>query len=411
MARRKKKSAMTASTLSNLSIATGSAVASTFGRAGAWAFSRYMRAPLASTALLAMVTMTALAGSNALYFQTSRHPAPFFSLPSDVPTPVTSPMVAPVPAAAPQQRTGVLPAVEDQTTGSVGAPQPQVQPLPDQPVGNREAFDVQKKLMELGLFEGKVDGFYGPMTARAIRAFEERNGLEPSGALTPAIVDAIMRADAGGRMPVAQAPIVAPPVVQAAPQPVVQQALVQPAPQPAPVAAPQPMPQAALPQDRPVAQLPALTPVDNAVDSVGTAAAETIDSIVAAVGGGPVPAARQSASVPALPMLASSAQPMPPPVQVASLEPMRAPAPAAQTAPDQSMAANANVAPANNLQLVTQIQRGLASLGFYHGSIDGHPGDATAKAIREFENFHSYKVTGQIKPDLVGLLRDAGAAI
>ncbi|MFN4211041.1 MAG: peptidoglycan-binding domain-containing protein, partial [Devosia sp.] len=69
------------------------------------------------------------------------------------------------------------------------------------------------------------------------------------------------------------------------------------------------------------------------------------------------------------------------------------------------------VAPANNVQLVSQIQQGLASLGFYHGSIDGHPGDATAKAIREFENFHSYKVTGQVKPDLVGLLRQAGAEI
>jgi peptidoglycan hydrolase-like protein with peptidoglycan-binding domain len=92
---------------------------------------------------------------------------------------------------------------------------------------------------------------------------------------------------------------------------------------------------------------------------------------------------------------------------------MRAPAEAApqQPVPDQTVAANATVAPANNLQLVTQIQRGLASLGFYHGSIDGHPGDATARAIREFENFHSYKVTGQIKPDLVGLLRDAGASI
>jgi peptidoglycan hydrolase-like protein with peptidoglycan-binding domain len=69
------------------------------------------------------------------------------------------------------------------------------------------------------------------------------------------------------------------------------------------------------------------------------------------------------------------------------------------------------VNPANNIQLVSDIQRGLASLGFYHGSIDGHPGDATARAIREFENFHSYKVTGQVNPDLIGLLRGAGAAI
>ncbi len=387
---------MTASTISNLSLAAGGAVASTLGRAGAWAFARYMRAPLASTGLLAMVTMTAMAGSNALYFQTHRHPAPFFGQPRDVPVPVAAPQNAPATLVAPQERTAVLAPIENQTTGSVSVQAPDAQPVPEQPVGNRQAFDVQKKLFELGLFQGKVDGFYGPMTARAIRAFEERNGMEPSGALTPTIVDAIMRADSAGRVPVAQAPAVAP-VVQ--PQPIVQQA-----------AAVQPV----QPQDRVVARLPALTPVDSAVDAVGSAAAETLDSIVAAVGGtrSTAPSAK-TAPIPAKPMLASTAQPMPPPVQVASLQPMRAPAQAAPQQPvaDQTVAANATVAPANNLQLVTQIQRGLASLGFYHGSIDGHPGDATAKAIREFENFHSYKVTGQIKPDLVGLLRDAGASI
>ncbi len=401
---------MTASTLSNLSLAAGGAVASSLGRAGAWAFSRYMRAPLASTGLLAMVTMTAMAGSNALYFQTHRHPAPFFGQPQDVPVPVAAPAQAPVPVPAPQERTAVLAPIENQTTGSVPAPAPApvVQAVPDQPVGNKEAFDVQKKLFELGLFEGKVDGFYGPMTARAIRAFEERNGMEPSGALTPAIVDAIMRADAAGRVPMAEAPAVAVPAAQPQPQPqpVVQQAAMQPVPQVVVPAAPQ--------QDRVVARLPELSPVDSAVDTVGNAAAETIDSIVAAVGGArSTPAQTNAAPIPAVPVMASSAQPMPPPVQVASLQPMRPPAPveAQKPAADQTVAANATVAPANNLQMVTQIQRGLASLGFYHGSIDGHPGDATAKAIREFENFHSYKVTGEIKPDLVGLLRDAGAEI
>ena len=389
---------MTASTLSNLSIGAGSAVASGVGRVGAWAFSRYMRAPLASTGLMALVTMTALAGSNALYFQTHRHPAPFFGQPQDVPVPVAAPRIAPTPLGAPEQRTAVLAPIENETTGSVSASVQPVDPVPNQPVRNKQAFDVQKKLFELGLFKGKVDGFYGPMTARAIRTFEERNGMEPSGALTPAIVDAIMRADASGRVPVAETPVRAEPAVQ--PAPAVQQAT-----------APEPAAQ----RDRVVAQLPALSPVDNAVDAVGSAAAQTLDSIVAAVDGGRTASpSRPPLPTAALPMLASSAQPMPAPVQVASLEPMGAPveaAPVKQAAPNQAMAANATLAPANNLQLVTQIQRGLASLGFYHGSIDGHPGDATARAIREFENFHSFRVTGEIKPDLVGLLRDAGATI
>ena len=390
---------MTATTFSRLPLAAGSAVATSLGRAGLWALSRYMRAPLASTGLMAMVTLTALAGSNALYFQTGRHPAPFFSPAPDVPVSVAQPLAAPMLAPIPAERTAVAaPVATTDTTGSVATAPPV---LPGAPVGNKQAFDVQKKLTELGLFNGKVDGFYGPMTASAIRAFEERNGMEPTGAMTPAVIDAILRADASGMIPVVQQialvqPQPAPVVVQPAP---VQQAAVQPAPQ----------------QDQVVARLPTLSPIDNAVDTVGNAAAETIDSIVAAVGGSRLtPAAQGAAPIPALPIMATAAQPMPAPVQVASLEPMAAPQPVTavqqQPVPDQTMATT-NVAPANNVQLVSQIQRGLASLGFYHGSIDGHPGDATARAIREFENFHSYRVTGQVKPDLVGLLRDAGASI
>ena len=381
---------MTATTLSRLPLMAGSAVATTLGRAGLWTFSRYMRAPLASTGLLAMVTLTALASSNALYFQTARHPHPFFGPAMDTPQPVTAPAgtpeIAPIPA---QQRVVAPQVVTNETTGSV-APIAAPQAIPDAPVGNTDAFNVQKKLFELGLFEGKVDGFYGPMTARAIRAFEERNHLEPTGAMTPDIIDAILRADAQGLVPVAQqAVVVAPP-----PEPVaVQQAAV--------VAPPAPV----VPADRVVAVLPAISPVDAAVDTVGSAAAQTLDGIIAAVDGGrTAPATQAGAPTPAMPMLASTAQPMPAvvptPVQVASLEPMAAP-----------QAAAPEVAAVNNVQLVSQIQRGLASLGFYRGSIDGHPGDSTARAIREFENFHSYKVTGQVNPDLVGLLRDAGASL
>lgn len=392
---------MTATTFSRLPLLAGSAVAASLGRAGLWTLSRYMRAPLASTGMLVLVTLTALAASNALYFQTGRHPAPFFSPKADIS--LAQPQIAPQPQPAPVRQTAVtVPApapVAQETTGSVATT---VAPaIPATPVGNTDTFAVQKKLTELGLFSGTVDGFYGPMTANAIRAFEQRNGLAPTGAMTPDVIDAILRADSAGMAPVAQ------------PAPVVQQAVaVQPA--PAPQATVQPAPQ----PDRVVARLPALSPVDQAVDTIGNAAAETIDSIVAAVDGGrttpPPPAVKP---VPALPLAAAPpAQQMPAPVQVASLEPMAAPRPAApvqaQPVPDQTVAATtATVAPANNVQLVSTIQQGLASLGFYHGSIDGHPGDATAKAIREFENFHSYRVTGQVNPDLVGLLRQAGAAI
>jgi peptidoglycan hydrolase-like protein with peptidoglycan-binding domain len=384
---------MTATTFTRLPLVAGSAVAASLGRAGLWTMSRYMRAPLASTGLLALVTLTALATSNALYFQTARHPAPFFAPAADVPVPLAQPVQAPEPVAAPQRQTAVLPPIAGETTGSVTPAAAPV--IPAAPVGNRDAFAVQKKLTELGLFSGTVDGFYGPQTASAIRQFETRNGMTPTGALTPDVIDAILRADARGIAPVAQ-PRTIQPVPLVRPQ-VVQQVAAAPVPQ----------------GDVVVARVSSLSPIDQAVDTIGNAAALTIDSIVAAVDGGgsaPAPASRPVPAA-ALPSVAP-AQAMPAPVRMASLEPMTAarPTPLVEPAPSQ-VAARPAIAPANNTEMVSQIQTGLASLGFYHGSIDGHPGDATAKAIREFENFHSYKVTGQVKPDLVGLLRQAGAEI
>lgn len=387
---------MTATTFTRLPLLAGSVVATHLSRAGRWTFAHYMRAPLASTGLMAMVTLTAMAASNALYFQEHRHPAPLFGA-GDA---SARAMAAPVADLAdqsvvPMQR-AIAPAVgqvSNETTGSFSnAPVA----LPDAPVGNKEAFSVQKKLTELGLFQGTVDGYYGPMTAQAIRKFEERNNMTPTGALTRNVIDAILRADAAGLVPVQRQAAVAPPPVIAQAV-VVQQPVVQPTPPASVQAAPA----------RAAAQLPPLSPVDHAVDTVGTAAAQTLDSIVAAVDGGRTAQTTSNAPMPVM----ASATPRPPAQHVASLEPVAPPRPIAEVAPVAQAAAVAPVRPANDRELVSQIQRGLASLGFFRAAIDGHPGEATAKAIREFENFHSYQVTGAVNPDLVGLLRDAGATI
>jgi hypothetical protein len=39
------------------------------------------------------------------------------------------------------------------------------------------------------------------------------------------------------------------------------------------------------------------------------------------------------------------------------------------------------------------------------------PGEATAKAIRNFEVYYNYKVTGQVTAELVDMLVAAGAVI
>jgi hypothetical protein len=61
--------------------------------------------------------------------------------------------------------------------------------------------------------------------------------------------------------------------------------------------------------------------------------------------------------------------------------------------------------------IVARVQRGLGSLGFLHGPADGVAGEATAKAIRNFEVYYNYKVTGRISPELLDLLVQNGASI
>lgn len=328
---------MTVSTFAQIPLAAGGAIAASLSRAGLWTLSHYMRAPLANTGLLFLATFSAMAGTNALYSQTGPHPSPFFMESPAVPRPVERAeglaVIPPVPVAnAPARpQTATPPATTSTATPASTASTADAEEV----VGNTEVFRVQTRLLELGLFQGKVDGYYGPMTASAIRAFETRNGMNPVGALTPSVISAILNSGSAAR--------------------------VQPA---------TPAPAAATPASVPEAEVRAPEAI----------AAETINALVAAVETPRAPAATQT---------------MPPPVPAASV-------------PEASAAA---AAPAANESLVMQIQRGLASLGFLHGAIDGRPGDTTARAIRNFEVYHNYRVTGEIRPELIEQLRAAGASL
>jgi hypothetical protein len=51
--------------------------------------------------------------------------------------------------------------------------------------------------------------------------------------------------------------------------------------------------------------------------------------------------------------------------------------------------------------LVEQVQLGLAKAGYYHAAVDGVSGNATRRAIREYERAHSLPVDGQIRGRLL----------
>ncbi|SFZ85893.1 Putative peptidoglycan binding domain-containing protein [Devosia enhydra] len=450
---------MTATTLTHLPLAAGGAIAHSAKRAALWGIASYMRAPLANTAITALVSFSVLAGSNALYLQKGEHPAPLFGVNREAPAPVAPPAET-APAVPVLRETARVPAMatpQRETTGSVAAPRT----APEGAIGNKDVFEVQRKLQAMGLFTDRVDGFYGPKTASAIRAFEQRQGLTPRGELSREIVQKILATSIASPAPAA--------VQRATPEPVAapQQASVpraEPLPLVAPAVAPVSGPVNAVnaliaPPPAPSAQIPAAT-TPAAVPLAATVTPLTLGGAAAMAAQQPRDGLRRE--LPATPQQAmdiavetagdaietiiqgvqsvamtsppAQAQPAPAPAQIAAIQPMPAlpqpmptaptptpPAPVTAAALPQAVQAStaatttASIGAAafspHDREVVARIQRGLASLGFLHGPADGVAGEATARAIRNFEVYYNYDVTGRVAPELVDLLLDKGAVL
>lgn len=417
---------MTAATLTHLPLVAGGAMLASAGRVALWTFSRYMRAPLTHTGLLVLVGMSAMAGSNALYLQEEMHPSPLFA--KVAPAVDHAPLAAPVvPAARLPRPQVVAPLQQVETTGSVAREAEAV-------IGNAEVFELQRKLAMMNLFDGKIDGYYGPQTAGAIRKFEERAGLPATGELTTEIVEAVRdakpfatapREAAPEATPALVAPSAAAPVTEPLPAPTPLPETVQPLAAAPPAAGRQAAP--ALRRELPETPQEAL---NIAVDTAGDAIDTIIEGVqtvtmnrppnrpVASQRVVPEPATqalpvRQNASEPEARTqvaMADAAQPTAGSAPLAEVEDtVTAELPELDTdaRPEDLMPPFSVTDPTT----VASVQRGLASLGFLHGPADGVAGEATAKAIRNFEVYFNYKVTGRITPELLDLLVRNGASI
>ena len=187
------------SALAQIPLAVGASAAGLVGRAASWSANHFLRSPIGSTGLVLVSGLTLMAATNALFLQEERHPAPLFVSGSATPAPIRPVVVEPqsIP-----QRPAEEPVVE--RTASAPAPAPQQQAAPEVPepaaepatpaIGNQDIADLQEKLQALGFFDGTVDGYYGPKTADAIRAFETRFNLPRTGAATPQVIDAVRNA-------------------------------------------------------------------------------------------------------------------------------------------------------------------------------------------------------------------------
>jgi peptidoglycan hydrolase-like protein with peptidoglycan-binding domain len=439
---------MTAATLAHLPLQVGGVALAQAGRAALWVIARYMRSPLTNSAIAALVVTSAMAGSNALFGQQHEHPSPLFTaaIESEMSTdiepviPKTRPKSFVMNAPAKVQRLVVAPTQTDKQAG---------------PIGNKDVFEVQRKLERLQLFTGTIDGYYGPQTARAIKKFEEQRGLKPTGELTRATIDLVLAA-----------PLATPEAQPVAPAPAAEQpaAMTLPKPQSAPVeqelpAAGRVKPQslAALEQPRPLVsdlETGSIAPVkratgntllgrpvprspEAALEMAAETAGDAIDTIIDGVQSmgmttPPKPATQQLAAQTSRPATAEAAAPIAlvpksaatrtelaslpdkpqvgVPLQIEEAPPKPGEAIAVldtEATPEQIMAPFSVTDPV----IVAKVQRGLGSLGFLHGPADGVAGEATAKAIRNFEVYFNYKVTGRISPELLDLLVNNGASI
>ncbi|MEO6014130.1 MAG: peptidoglycan-binding domain-containing protein [Devosia sp.] len=367
---------MSVEAFSGLPLQAGQAVAAAAGRTALWIIAAYMRAPLRNTAIAALVSLSAMAGSNALYKQSGHHPAPLFGT-FDAKSAKAHKAVEPVmPAERPAKLLQTT--VPADTTGSVEAPASVAAEM----IGNEDVFEVQRKLTAFKLFTGKVDGFYGPRTARSLKVFEQSLGREPTGKLTPELVELIK-----------STPIIAEPAkVEMAPVLEVQQ--------PAPVAT-------AIEPVAPLAIVETAEPLPAPSPLLGTAEATAAEPEAAVE---VVASLDETPGTSALSMTTPAANaPVKRSVQTIAVR-AGAPAPAQQM--PEVLTTPINVTKVDSdPTVVGAVQRGLSSLGFLHGEIDGVAGEATAKAIRNFEVYYNYSVTGRITPELVNLLVQNGAVI
>jgi peptidoglycan hydrolase-like protein with peptidoglycan-binding domain len=395
---------MTVEAMSSLPLQAGGAVAAAAGRTALWAISLYMRQPLRNTALAALIGVSTLAGANALYKQAHHHPAPMFGSFSTA-APVVKKAAPVLPAKKP---TKLAQPVSNETTGSV-AETPRMFPT----FGKDDVASLQQKLQTLGLFNGTVDGIFGPRTAKAIKAFEASTGRAQKGLLTTELVAMVRAAEIPAPAPIVpRAPIATPQAAPAeAPVAVAKTQLPALTSEPQvtatvtaePLPAPSPLLPAAEDEAAPTqAQLPAVqAPAeDDAASAIQVATAEPED-----------------VTPPVAPL--AMAQPNAVPKRTVQTIAVRAtttqaPAPAQadeQQMPEQLASTNDNGDASGNSDIVASVQRGLNSLGFLHAKVSGVADEATAKAIRNFEVYFNYNVTGRVTKQLVDLLEQNGAVI
>lgn len=124
--------------------------------------------PVDSLAAIVGVAAIAIIAVNSLFLQAGPHPMPMFA-------------ARPLPIA--------------ETTGAVALPRPKPADVatPAARPRSEAVLAMQRELALRGYFDGAIDGSYGAKTDAAIRAFEQSNGLTPTGEPSDGLLRMVMR--------------------------------------------------------------------------------------------------------------------------------------------------------------------------------------------------------------------------
>ncbi len=380
---------MTVETYSSLPFTAGGALAGAVYRSALSGAGVFMRQPLRNSAIVGLIGLCVLAGGNALYRQ-HHLPAPLFGSfeSTDANSAAPAHSVRETRPVMPIERPARLAIDGTETTGTIG-PAPTATPSTSTApsvIGHDDVVAVQKKLAALNLFGGNADGLFGAKTSAAIKAFEQSVGRPAKGLLTPQIIALI----AAAPLPQAIAPPASIPPAKSAAAPASPQTLTKTVATAPALPAPSPL----APADKSAASAASLAPAVSSQPVVAPSqpadASSAVDDAAAAPAmqtGSLAPVAKRT--VQTIAVHAEPSQPLP-----------------SQLAPPQ----NSNEA-TNDPDVVASVQRGLNSLGFLRGNISGIADEATAKAVRNFEVFYNYDVTGRVTKALVDLLKLNGATV
>jgi peptidoglycan hydrolase-like protein with peptidoglycan-binding domain len=143
--------------------------------------------PAIAAGICTFAVAFSLVAGNALYGQRGGHPVPLFATRDAITTrSVEKP-------GSGETRNQVKQPVKQRKDVQIPVPQARPDPAATDADSNTLVRETQQGLLALGIYNGEVDGLYGPKTRDAIMRFERAAGLEQTGLVTASLAERLAR--------------------------------------------------------------------------------------------------------------------------------------------------------------------------------------------------------------------------